>query len=135
MLNDKQRKFVSYYVKDPNASKAAKLAGYSERSAYNQGKRLLQHPEVIKEIEKQAGKIKNKNILDAKQRMELLSEIALGGDNSNNDRIKAIDTLNKMDATYITQVDITSNQEVNLTHNPFKELSSDELKELIDLDE
>lgn len=51
MLNEKQEKFAQNYVVYRNATEAAKAAGYSERSAYNQGFRLLQAPEVLERIE------------------------------------------------------------------------------------
>jgi phage terminase small subunit len=51
MLNDKQEKFCQNYVVYRNATEAAKQAGYSESSAYNQGYRLLQMEEVLERIE------------------------------------------------------------------------------------
>ena len=51
MLNEKQEKFYQNYVVYRNATEAAKQAGYSESSAYNQGYRLLQMEEVLERIE------------------------------------------------------------------------------------
>ncbi len=45
-LNARQRDFVKYYLRTGNATKAARLAGYRERAAANQGHRLLGHPQV-----------------------------------------------------------------------------------------
>ena len=45
-LNNKQRAFVEHYLAHWNASKAAHLAGYSEKTAYAQGSRLLKDAEV-----------------------------------------------------------------------------------------
>ena len=45
-LNDKQEQFCQNYVLSRNATKAAKAAGYSESSAYNQGHRLLQEERI-----------------------------------------------------------------------------------------
>lgn len=45
-LNDKQRAFVDHYLISRNASKAARLAGYSDKTAGQQGYRLLQSPAV-----------------------------------------------------------------------------------------
>jgi len=42
----KQLRFVEEYPKDWNATAAAKRAGYSEKTAYSQGQRLLKHVEV-----------------------------------------------------------------------------------------
>lgn len=46
MLNAKQRRFVHEYLIDLNATQAAQRAGYSKRTAYSQGCRLLKHAEV-----------------------------------------------------------------------------------------
>lgn len=45
-LTDKQRAFVLEYVKDWNATQAAIRAGYSEKTAMEQGYQLLQKPSV-----------------------------------------------------------------------------------------
>lgn len=45
-LSPMRQRFVAEYLKDLNATQAAIRAGYSERSAYVQGPRLLGEPEV-----------------------------------------------------------------------------------------
>jgi len=48
----KERRFVAYYmVNSGNATRAAILAGYSERSASTIGWRLKNKPSVMREIE------------------------------------------------------------------------------------
>lgn len=49
-LNEKQRLFVREYIKDMDAGKAAKRAGYSEKTAYSIGQRLTKNPIVIEAI-------------------------------------------------------------------------------------
>lgn len=51
MLNAKQSKFVSEYAIDLNATQAAIRAGYSGKTAYSQGQRLLKKVEVAEAIE------------------------------------------------------------------------------------
>ena len=51
MLNEKQEKFAQNYILHRNATEAAKSAGYSSESAYNQGYRLLQNEEIKERIE------------------------------------------------------------------------------------
>ena len=50
MLTDKQERFAQAYVLHRNATEAAKAAGYSARSAYNQGYRMLKNTEIIERI-------------------------------------------------------------------------------------
>ena len=45
-MNPKQQRFAEEYVVDHNATQAAKRAGYSPKTAYSQGQRLLKHVEV-----------------------------------------------------------------------------------------
>lgn len=56
-LTDKQKAFVVAYVKCRNATLAAQNAGYSKKTAYSQGARLLHNPEIKAEIEKVAKKV------------------------------------------------------------------------------
>ena len=58
-MNDKHKAFASEYVIDYNATQAAIRAGYSEKTAYSQGNRLLKNDEIqeaIKELEAAASK-------------------------------------------------------------------------------
>lgn len=50
-LNLRQQRFVDAYLLDPNATKAAIAAGYSEKTAGSQGHDLLKHPEIADAIE------------------------------------------------------------------------------------
>jgi phage terminase small subunit len=50
-LTPKQALFVAEYLVDLNATQAAIRAGYSERTAEQQGSRLLQHPLIAEAIE------------------------------------------------------------------------------------
>jgi len=45
-LNNHQSKFVEEYLLDPCATRAARNAGYSQKSAYSTGSGLLKNPLV-----------------------------------------------------------------------------------------
>lgn len=50
-LSNKQKAFIEqYFICGMNATKAAKEAGYSERTAYSQGSRLLKHVDIARVI-------------------------------------------------------------------------------------
>lgn len=76
-LTAQQRIFVAEYLKDKNATQAAKRANYSEKTAYSQGQRLLKKVEVAEAIE--AGiKAQEKRVLISADRVLLeLKRIAL----------------------------------------------------------
>ena len=48
----KQQKFIDEYMADLNATQAAIRAGYSEKTAYSQGSRLLSNVEIKAEVER-----------------------------------------------------------------------------------
>lgn len=50
-LNDKQKMFCDEYIIDLNATQAAIRAGYSEKTAYSQGQRLLKDVEIQRYIQ------------------------------------------------------------------------------------
>ena len=45
-MNPKQQRFAEEYLIDSNATQAAIRAGYSAKTAYSQGQRLLSHVEI-----------------------------------------------------------------------------------------
>lgn len=49
-LTDKQARFIEAYLLEPNATRAAKAAGYSAATADRQGSRLLSHVGVADEL-------------------------------------------------------------------------------------
>lgn len=49
-LTPKKQAFCEYYIQTQNATEAAKKAGYSEKTAYSQGSRLLKGADVAEYI-------------------------------------------------------------------------------------
>lgn len=58
MLTNKQKAFVEFYLKHWNATKAAELAGYSKRTANEQGSRLLANVSVETAIKARLDELK-----------------------------------------------------------------------------
>ena len=52
-MNAKQLLFCKYYAESLNATSAAIKAGYSSRTAYSQGSRLLKNAEIQKRIQEE----------------------------------------------------------------------------------
>lgn len=50
-MTPKQQRFVEEYLVDLNATEAAKRTGYSEKTAYAQGQRLLKKAEISAAVE------------------------------------------------------------------------------------
>jgi phage terminase small subunit len=73
-LTLRRQKLVSEYVETGNATQAATLAGYSPRTAYSQGSRLLTFVEVQQAIETERQTLRAREELDQDQLVgELLS--------------------------------------------------------------
>lgn len=75
-LTLKQQRFVAEYLVDKNATQAAIRAGYSAKTAYSQGQRLLKHVEVAALIATKAEKQVEKLEITAER---VLAELALLG--------------------------------------------------------
>mgnify|MGYP000892170392 CR=1 FL=1 len=77
-LTKKQQRFCDEYLIDTNATQAAIRAGYSEKTAYSQGQRLLKKVEVKRYIEEQLERIHNEKIADAQEVMMYLTSVLRG---------------------------------------------------------
>jgi len=73
-LNAKQLAFVAHYIEKRNATEAAKKAGYSEKTAYSQGQRLLKNVEIAKLINESTQKVQKESEINAKWVMRELAE-------------------------------------------------------------
>ena len=142
-LNVKQEKFVQNIVKGLSQRQAYKEAyevDYDDNAIdvkasqlFNTDKVQIRYKELIKKLE-------DHSIMSAKERMIWLSDVVKGkvkhisyggnGEEYENeayisDKLKAIDTLNKMSGEYTTKVEHSGS-----INNPYKELSIEELKKL-----
>ncbi len=127
-LNARQKKFAEYYVQSGNIVQSAIKAGYSENYANARAYELLENVGVSEYIRELSEKLKNERIMTAKDRQVLLSDIARDDENEPNDRIKAIDTLNKMTGEYTVKVDAKVEQSEKLA-DVFKQLGGEGLDE------
>ncbi|MDA3774873.1 terminase small subunit [Streptococcus thermophilus] len=77
-LNQRQRLFVSEYIKLGNGTQAAINAGYSPKTSGAQAEKLLKKVEIKNSINAEIEKLHNENIMDAKEALSILSDIARG---------------------------------------------------------
>lgn len=76
-LTTKQRRFVQEYLVDGNAKRSAEAAGYSQKSAYSIGQRMLSIPAVAAEIQAAEEARAKRNQVDADwvlMRLKLLAD-------------------------------------------------------------
>ena len=105
-LTEKEERFCLSFAKTANATAAAIEAGYSKNSAGVTASRKLRKANIKARLKELAARKDKKNIMDINQRQELLTKIATEEPDPNA-RIRAIDTLNKMDglAAIIEEID------------------------------
>lgn len=77
-MTSKQKRFCIEYLIDCNATQAAIRAGYSAKTAYSVGQRMLKNVEVKKYIDEQFERLKNDNIADTQEIMEYLTSVMRG---------------------------------------------------------
>ena len=106
----KQRAFVQAY--DGNATAAAIAAGYSERTAYSIGGRLLKNVEIASAIHEREEAQRDKLIADRVERMMALTMIIRNLGETTRERIRAMDVLNKMTGEYLERVEIGQSEPV-----------------------
>ena len=75
-LTQKQETFCVKYFELGNATEAAKLAGYSHKTAYSIGNENLKKPEVQARIQELRQKVEDAAIMNVSERQRKLSEIA-----------------------------------------------------------
>lgn len=101
-LNEMQKAFADYYIETANATESAKRAGYSEKTAYSQGQRLLKNVEISAYISERMAEQGEKRVADANEVIEFYTAVMRGEvkdqfglDASLSDRLKAGDALMK----------------------------------------
>lgn len=127
-LNARQRKFAEYYAQSGNAAESAVKAGYSAKYANTNASKLLQNTTITNYIKELSDKLKDERIMSAKDRQVALSDIARNDGRDTSDRIRAIDTLNKMTGEYTVKVDAKVEQSEKLS-DVFRQLGGEGLSE------
>lgn len=89
MLTPKQQAFCEYYIACHNATQSAIKAGYSEKTAYSQGQRLLKNVEIKKYLDEVANKVTERHIASAQDVLNFLSSVMSSKDERTSDRLKA----------------------------------------------
>jgi phage terminase small subunit len=88
-MNERQKKFCELYAKSPNATTAALQAGYSEKTAYSIGNRLLKNVEVQNYLKEMQGAASSARIAQASEVKEIWSDILRNSKESTSNRLRA----------------------------------------------
>lgn len=99
-LNEKQKVFCEYYAACFNATDAAKKAGYSAKTAYSHGQRLLKHVEIQKYLNSIQNQARANRIASADEILEYLSGVIRNSEETTRERTKAAELLGKRYALF-----------------------------------
>ena len=102
----RQKKFAEYYAQCGNTVQSAIKAGYSENYANSRAHEMLENVGIAEYIRELSEKAQKARVLTALQRQEILSNIAKSAAEESADRIRAIDTLNKMTGEYMLKAEL-----------------------------
>lgn len=114
-MSQRKAEFVQHYMVTKNATESARRCGYSEKSAYNQGYRLMNDDEIQKMLSFELAESKERNLKDHDSLIERLKEEALGdvSGHTGGSRLKALELLMK----YYGMIDDKQKVELNMTEN------------------
>lgn len=119
-MNEKQRRFAEYYASNPNATEAAKAAGYSERTAYSQGQRLLKNVEVQTYLKELQDMLASERIASVDEVKAVWTELLRSPNERARDRIKAGELLVKTSGEMLSQTSEESDIDEYEVALPFK---------------
>lgn len=106
----------SYLEAYPNSRK------WKSSTVDNKASKLANTSEVLARLQELQERSENQAIASVTRRKMILTEILEDEEEKANDRIKAIDSLNKME--------MIGGENVNVNKNPYNELSIEELRKL-----
>ena len=108
-LTAKQKLFVESYLSNPNATAAAKAAGYSEKTARSQGQRLLTNVDIAKML----GERVENAIITADEILTGVKAIAQNG-KRDADKLKAYELLGKHLAMWTDKTQLSGEVTTNV---------------------
>nr|DAN31358.1 MAG TPA: Terminase small subunit [Caudoviricetes sp.] len=133
-LTPKQARFCEEYVSNGNVINEAVIkAGYSKSSpsvVNNMGLENLNKPACkayIAELQQRFRQTTDQRVATIEERRNLLTQWIYSDDVRYNDKLKALDILNKMDAAYEQRIKMDTT-----INNPVQSLTTEELRKLID---
>ena len=77
-LNERQKRFVDFYIQSSNSTESAKLAGYSQKNAYQVGSVLLMNPKIREAINARLKQLESERIAEDKEILEYLTAVMRG---------------------------------------------------------
>ncbi len=93
-MNYRRTSFIREYISSGNATEAAIKVGYSKKTAYSQGQRLLKNVEIMSEIKENQDRLQVEVEVKLKEVLLQIKKLAYYGE-SEAIKLKALDMLMK----------------------------------------
>jgi len=77
-MNERQKHFADEYIISKNATKSAIKAGYSEKTSYSIGQKLLKKAEISEYIKKRTEELFNERSMSIAEALAISASIARG---------------------------------------------------------
>lgn len=77
-MNERQKHFADEYIISKNATQSAIIAGYSEKTAYSIGQRLLKNVEISEYIKKRTEELFDERSMTIAEALAISASIARG---------------------------------------------------------
>ena len=78
LMSEKQKAFCDHYITTLNATEAAKMAGYSEKSARAMGSENLTKPYIKEYIDLRLAELEESRVADATEVLQYLTRVMRG---------------------------------------------------------
>ena len=111
-LNAMRQAFVEAFC--GNATEAALKAGYSPKTAYSQGQRLLKNDEVKAAIAARQAPNSAARIADRQERQSFWTQIMRDPDEDMRNRLKAAELLGRSECDFVEKVELKGTLEATL---------------------
>ena len=119
MLTAKQEKFVHNLVKGMTQIEAYKDAysakNMSDNAISREASLLLKNPKIAQRFKELGSKTESKTIMNAQERLEWLTDIIKSEEESTNDKLRAVDIMNKMQGEYIQKIEADVKNDVTIS--------------------
>lgn len=111
-FTQKQRAFVEHYLKCGNAAEAARLAGYSKKTARSIGEENLTKPDIRALLDEKIAQAEAERIASAEEVLEYFSSIMRNEEMPISERTRAAEALAKRYGLFKENLQITGNLQV-----------------------
>lgn len=119
MLTAKQEQFAQNIIKGMSQADAYRsaysTAKMADKTIHENASRLANDSKVRARITELRGQISTESIMTAQKRLEWLTELVTSEDAATNDKLKAIDIMNKMQGEYVQKVQAEVTNAVNIS--------------------